>query len=494
MQGPQFQPVKLLGINFDLNPRDIAPESWGPGLNVRTRSGGIERIGGYREWLDLTGKQVYYLQATPTDLVAYWVICADDGVWVTDGNTLNDITPPTYTTPDGDWTGGVFNGIPFFNNGVDPPFFWDNQPGNACQPLPGWFANTSCRALRAHQFHLIAMGITENGNELYDQVRWSDGADPGTLPQHWTPAPDNEAGDVILAASSGPVVDGAKLRDAFIVYKRNSTYILEYIGGTFVFEMRPLFTNSGIQATGCAVEVDGLHYVMTDTDVIQHDGQSMESLATWKIRDFLMRNINPLEARRCHVVSREADDEIWVIYPQIEEADTISAAFLYNRLTGDWGLRGFTDRNIHHIAAGPVGDGPPGDWDSQTTTWDTSFRIWNEAQYSESVPVLLMGGTDNVWQIDAATDDDGQPVDAYIERTGFPLRETSRSLTTALWPHIEGVAGTELSITVGSSPYPDDPVMARAPHRYLAFRVESSGGSPWKLHSMKIESTPQGLY
>ena len=112
--------------------------------------------------------------------------------------------------------------MPVFNNGIDDPFYWDGVVTNICLPLPDWPALTKCKAMRSFKYHLFAMDITQNSIRDQDLVLWSDAADPNTIPQSWTPGPDNDAGSNTLSATEGAIIDAEKLRDQFVIYKNRS--------------------------------------------------------------------------------------------------------------------------------------------------------------------------------------------------------------------------------------------------------------------------------
>jgi hypothetical protein len=138
-------------------------------------------------------------------------------------------------------------------------------------------------------------------------------ADPGSLPQSWTPAPDHDAGDVLLADTAGKIVDGLPLRDVFVVYKEFSTYTISYVAGQYVFSARKLFLTSGIQSNNCITEINGEHWVLTSNDVIKHDGQNYQSVVSNKVRNKLIEGINPAKLKQCCVTSRHNNQQVGLV-------------------------------------------------------------------------------------------------------------------------------------------------------------------------------------
>ena len=157
------------------------------------------------------------------------------------------------------------------NAGASSPVFWGTSPGSPAEVLTNWPAGAKCGALRPHTNYLMALDYTDElANPFPQLIKWSDAAEPGTIPQEWAPAPSNQAGSVSCAATPGAVVDGLTLRQQFIVYKQSSTFSLDFIGGQFIFGLRLLFANIGALSRNCVVEFEGKHAVLSDGDFIVH--------------------------------------------------------------------------------------------------------------------------------------------------------------------------------------------------------------------------------
>ncbi|NIV40044.1 MAG: hypothetical protein GWN58_64770, partial [Anaerolineae bacterium] len=57
-----------------------------------------------------------------------------------------------------------------------------------------------------------------------------------------------DASYVDLEQTPDQLVDCATLRSANIIYKEESTWVMDWVGGQWVMDFRPLFNNSGIFA------------------------------------------------------------------------------------------------------------------------------------------------------------------------------------------------------------------------------------------------------
>jgi len=516
MKQPSYATFSHSGICLDLSPEEAPQDKWTGARNIIFKESSSERVGGYLDFtpgLTLNGPifAMMFLAST----FSYWIVVENGGrsIFATDGVTRWDITPAAPTlanTEAGDWTGTTLNGVAVLNNGVDTPLYWSGVTTDKCLRLPGWPANTSANSVRAYKYHLIAMGITTAGVEYPHLIRWSSGADPGTIPQEWTPTPTNDAGDVLVADTPGKCVDGLPLRDIFVIYKEFSTYVLQYVAGEYVFTARKLFLSSGIQSNNCIAEINGEHWVLTSNDVIHHDGQTFQSVVTNTVRNALIGSINPQKIKQCCIVSRHNKQQIWVCIPTANNA-WLNIAYTINTELGSVGVRDLP--NASFVARGVVSKVTADTWDSDAGAWDDDTSFWNQQAYSPNEDSILMAVSDvsKLFSVDTVSSANGADIPAYLERTGLPIGDfLQRKIMTRIVPRLEGAIGTTIYIRLGSQAIFDAPVAwsnpipyvigtdiqvsAFAEGRLLAVRFESSGTEVWRLHSYRVEFVDQGLF
>ena len=85
---------------------------------------------------------------------------------------------------------------------------------------------------------------------------------------------------------------------------------------------KKLFNDSGILAPECVVEVEGSHFVVTQNDVILHNGATKKSIASNRVKNMLINEVclvNPL-ATRVHL--HQDKKEVWVLYVGPGEPET----------------------------------------------------------------------------------------------------------------------------------------------------------------------------
>lgn len=515
MQSPNYQQYKHSGIVSDLPPEEVPESNWTGGSNVQFQDTATRRVGGYAAFGGTPqGDGPIFAMNLVIGADVYWIYCTTTQVFITNGTTYWNITPTAGLAPcePGDWTGTILNGVPVLNNTVDAPIYWDLNTSNPCKILTGWPIDARCKVIRSFKYHLFALNIIDGAGEYPDTLWWSEGAAPGTLPQAWIPAPDNDAGDMILADTPGDILDGMALRDTFIVYKNFSTYALSYVAGQYVYTQQKLFLTTGIQSANCIVEVNGEHWVFTGTDVIRHDGQNYSSVVQDKIKHEIVDSVEPTKLKLPCVTARHRNAQIWLAIPTAGN-EYLNRAYIINVLTGDVGIREVP--LISYLARGIVNPDitNPLTWDLDTETWAEDITFWNQQNYSPTEDSILMCDKDSnrLWAVDITDKNDGQPVSAYVERLSLPTNDNIlHGFITRVIPRVTGTPGDTLYISVGGQSAFDQPISWSQPQpfiigtdvsvnvlvdgRLISIKFEATTNNQWKIHSYKLETVNQGLY
>jgi hypothetical protein len=513
MKSHQFSSHKHSGIIMDLPPEEVPDGNWTGGSNVQFQDMATTRVGGYARFAGTpAGSPIFAINALQ-GAESYWIYCSTNKVFVTDGTTHWDITPAggLGTCKVGEWTACTLNGIPVLNNGINPPFSWNFNTGTRCAYLPGWPAGAYCKAIRAFKYHLFALNVFNGTAQFGNSLWWSAGAEPGALPATWIPAPDNDAGDMILADTQGDIVDGLSLRDAFIVYKSFTTYALSYVAGQYVYTQRKLFLTTGIQSSNCVTEINGEHWVFTGTDLIRHDGQNFKSILTNKVKTTLVNSIDPGKISWVCVTARHRNNQIWVNIPT-DGQPYLNKAYIVNVLTEDIGIRelpqvAYVARGIVNIGVGSVS------WASDNDSWDSDITFWDQANYSPTEDSVLLCDEDSIalWDADYSDSNNGQPVSAFVERQAMPIGDNlMRAMITRVIPRLDGEPGETINIRVGGQAYFGQPINWSDPQpfvigqdvgvncqvegRLMSVRFEGNTLRKWKVHSYKLEFAELGLY
>ena len=513
-------PFAPMGINLDHPPEELGPEAWSNGRGVLFRNDAAERQGGEVVLADVSQSAAPF---GPQHLVnvqfgpnTYWLYSGAAGIGVWDGVNAFDISPTTPPAVGGTperWTSAVLNNLPVLNLEGVSPWFWNIDTGAAMLELPGWPASTSCAALRAFKYHLIAMNITAPGGAFDTQLLWSNSADPGLVPTEWAATPENDAGETIIAATPGALVDGLALRDQFVICKQHSTYLMQYIGGNFVFLFRKALVTSGALATNCMTEVLGRLLILTDGDVVLFDGQETHSLLENRFKRALFRGLDGDTYRTSFVVSHPTQSEVWVCVPETGSPHPNIAA-VWDRNTDSWGIRSLFPETTY-IGRGIIPDtGVDPTWDGDAQAWDLDDTRWNQSTFNPTDDGLLQGDEPGLQLIqvdEGLTHHDGSDIEGRIGKDSMPFDDLhSRKICTALWPYVIADQAVELTVRVGFQDRYSDPIRwlpeqtfnpatdERVPligtGRYISVHFSSRSATRWRLSGFALQVGPAGKF
>ena len=515
----------------DIPASEVPPQFWTQEANFNTRTGYARRVGGLSQFfLDWTDEALNIANVFSATL-NFWTVMGKATIQVIDqSGNVSIITPATYVGPilPAETTTAIINGFPVFNFRQDPPAFWDLNASNIAAPLPGWPVGVTCRSIRTFNNFLFALNMTEGGTEFATKLRWSNAAEPGTVPTEWTATATNNAGDASLADTAGGIVDAAALRGQFVIYKQHATYLANFVGGSFVFTFRKFLTTSGIMARNCVTEALGQHVVMTDGDIILHDGQNIRSLVDEKLRRFIFLQIDPVNFVNSFVFNYRAAKEVWICFPTQGFVEP-NVAVIWDYAHDQLSIRELSETWSHAQSGLVLATTAALDWDTQTQTWNESAGSWNRAQFTGAFERVLSsvaistdigdGVVDAASRLlfvdDTSTLRDDTPVVGQITRESLDLgTPEAMKYIRRVWPRVDGSSGTIIRVRVGVQDEPtegiswspqqdfnvnvDDFLNFDASGRYISVRFEDPsepGATPnpiWGVHGFDLEYTFQG--
>lgn len=498
--------ITLHSLAPDLIPQDAPMEAWNAGENVFFRNG--ETLRAFGDSPTLTGAETdartaCYVKVGDGD---FWVYATNDGIYAHDGSVEYDITPLSGWTGSADetFTSCVLNGIAIFNASDRDPVYWDGDVLNPCVALPDWPSGGRCLALRSHKNFLFAIGMVSEGRQ---RVRWSDAAEVGAVPQHWTPAEDNFAGFVDLSPLSSPCLEGKTLRDSFLVYKNESIWSFDLVGGNRVFQVRKLFAEHGIVNTNAITGgMDDVHlFVGADGDVYLTDGTQVTSVLDGRAQrafyqDFTQNRGGLFAAA---TLSRE---KLGIIGYPTAGSPYIDRALLFDFSSGDIGFRDMPDALCISEGGRLTDVGSSNIWDGDSASWDSDATPWPQEVTGITLDDVIVGGAFGFALLsdNSASDFVSGPVSARLEKAGLSFgNPRARKMVSRIWPKITGQIGDTLSIRLGGQEITGGPISLSSPvtftigqdqsvdtfvqGRFLSIEITSTGGAPWRMGSIDIE-------
>lgn len=496
------------GLNYDTPTFEVGPDFYTRGQNVQFRKGFAERIGGVLAVYGTLPVAVQHMSNARLGSTNWWLMFGANEVHALETSNTYDVTPSgglqSITNP---WelSSAILNGVPVFTNGLDTPQYWDGDSSSDFADLPNFPAGTVCKSMAAYKFHLFALDIDGPGGQFEDQILWSNAAEPGAVPDTWTPAANNQAGDAILGDTPGPVLMALPLRGTLIVYKRSSMYPIDYLGGNEVFAIGPpLFSSSGVLTRHGACDINGQHFVVTDGDVILTDGTNRRSVAHGRMKDALFQQLDQDNYENLFCVYHRAKNEVWVCFPESGE-QFCTKAFVYDVSNDAYGERDLPQ--VKAAAVGLVNDTAISDaWDDDSGVWDDDTSKWNEANYSYATESLVLGFGTTAQQQD--TEDNTAPassVGKYDMTLGRPERvKFVKRVHARLAPGFGTVyvrVGGRMTANDSISWYaeqtltePEDYINCLVMGKYISVEVRSEDSDIWQLTGFDFEYEDRGYF
>jgi hypothetical protein len=341
-------------------------------------------------------------------------------------------------------------------------------------------------------------------------VKWSHPADPGTLPISWDITdPTKDAGETDLAEGYDQIIDGLQLRDSFIIYKESSVWRMDYTGGAFVFKFQKVLGMSGAMNRNCIVEVDGFHLVLTNQDVVVHDGGQGTSVLDKQSRRFIFQDMDSVNSGNAFVFKNPFMNEVFVCYPSIGKT-YCDKAMVWNYKDKTVSFRSIP--NLLHANFGQVDNSLAGNWAQDSAPWDSDLSKWDGFDFVPSSARVIMGSKDQkLYLMDSSASFDGVIPQAYLERRGLTFDASEMiKLVRSVRLRISGNTGETVILKVGHS---DDPFLdptwdSTMTHvigstvsddclvtgRYISIRLETGTAYQWRLDGYDIDVESVGMW
>lgn len=501
----QLRPAR--GLALDTPPQEVGADFWTGGRNVHMRKGFAGRVWGSRSAYGTLPVDVFHLLNARVGTTNFWLTFGADEIHALETSNADDVTPAgglTAVTQPWQIATGLLNGVPVFTNGLDAPQYWDGNPSNPFDELPDWPSGASCKSIVPFKYHLFALDMTESSGAYPEKIRWSSAAQPGAIPQEWTAAASNEAGDAMLADTPGPAHWGIALRGSLLVYKRASTYVVDYVGGNQVFTVRPLFTSSGMLTRRSGCDLNGQHFVVTDGDVILTDGTNRRSVADGRMKDALFSQLDQDNYENLFCTFNRARGEVWVCYP-VAGNQYCTQAMVYDVAKDAFGQRDL--EAVSCAAIGIVNDtAPDEDWDTDSGDWDADSSYWNASNYSLATESLVTGSGSTMLLHDT---DDSVTMDATIAKNDVDFGDGLR-VKFLRKVHVRKQAGAgTLYVRAGARDTTDESITWGAEYeltegeqiaevealgRYISVEIRSEDAQPWVVTGIDLEAELRGYF
>lgn len=498
------------GLMSDPEPHELPQNAWSSGQNVRFQDGAVEKFTGEQSVLTTPSASsaplfaMYVPSVTPG--LDKWLIPAKKNVYmISNATTVNNITPAGLTatlnaTATLGWNGGFLGGgIYILNNGVEQPFQWvKDATSPQCAVLSNWPASATCRVIRPFKQFLVAGAIDEGTGLDETLLRWSHPATPGGVPSSWDYQDrTKDAGRVSLSQTPGAIVDMETLGDTNFIYKEDSVWSMQFVGGNSKFSFRRVFGDEvNIMAQRCVQQFFGGHVVLCRDDLIVHDGNQPKSVLTARARRYLQDNVAANNYKAAFLQVNYPRNEVWACLPISTTNPVAGIALIWN-----WKTNTITFRQLplltQYIARG-----------GQLVAAGQEYTLENNQLL---IVTSYLGG--QLYAADQTEQFHGNNMSAYVVREAVPIgRQDPRTgeirpdvssvkYVTEVWPVIEGTPGGVVQVLVGARERADvtasytvynftigtdRKVDVRAAGKIIDIRFQSTTDITWKLLSYAL--------
>ena len=427
---------------------------------------------------------MFYAQSVNQRLI---VVTSESAIWEFDGQVWQDITGAAVADGTSErWTGGWLSGgltlanrlvTRTYRPGIDvssQAMVYDGETGQTWEDR-----QRSALVFRPFREYMLAANVREGSSEFPSFIQWCDPVLPGQIPTDWMTRDTNRAGDVDLPDTPGEIVDMIPLRDYLMIYKTDSVYTCQWIGGNDVFAFRRLTKAKGIFARNTVAEYLSRHWAQGSEDIFLLDGNSITSLLWGKLKRSWLNDRDPDRAQNNWTVHDPINEEMLFGYVSVNAPaeykfpDKILACSLKN--------------NAWHFREYGV---------------EIPFCLMALSVENQQSADLLLYGIDRtnsrLLDLESAPDRLGAPVPAYFLRTGLfsdpghdfvqvdraKLQITGNQATLKLGDQIAIDAGVTWRGDFTVNPVSDYKTDARANGNLIAYRVDIDTLNDWQVSNL----------
>lgn len=326
--------------------------------------------------------------------------------------------------------------------------------------------------------HVIAFGCDAFGDVTNTQdkllIRFSDQENAAD----WEPTATNTAGDLIVGSGT-EIVQAVETRREIIVITDASVHSMQFIGAPFTFGLTQISANTTIVGPNGAVAQGDIVYWMGRDQFYVYDGRVRTLPCT--VRDYVFSDFNQTQAEKTFAAVNSSFGEVKWFYASASSDDN--------------------DRYVTY------------NYDQQVWYYGTLAR---DSWLDRGLKEYPIAGSANgyLYNHEFGTDDDGDPLSAYIESSPVDIDEGDRFVfARRLVPDIDFGRSTDQALkqatfTIKTERFPGTGYTQsvattvadgstqnhiRARGRSFGLRVETDGlGVAWRLGSPRLDIRPDG--
>lgn len=513
------------GLNIDIPPFRIGVNELSFGKNIRASRGRLENFPGYTVQTTAPIEPHGLFAFTKPDRAWLWMEAGLNEVYVYDGTTHYNITRASgnYVLNEdiSRWTGGTIAGIGFLCPGTeDYPQVWaDFNPLTLLVDMtydptqaPGartWAdLNYRAYAMRSFKSTILALNVARGATVLPATVQWCDFLAPGDTEPDFVPRTTNSAGEFPLTETTGNIIDGAPLRDDFIIYKEDSAYRMSFTGDAndpFEFSRLPDYTR--ILNRNCIGVANEFHILVSRDDVQVFDGNQFRSILEHRMREYYLTRLNADRQAQAFVAVLNSEMEVWICYPTTEGGLT---AVPTEAIVWNWhdDTISITDLpGCRDMDEGIIVEPQTDTFDDNGLTFDEDVLRFDQTPFELNRAFLVGAHGTSVSAFGDSNTEDGTPRECFAERAGLVLADgggqsIQRVHTLRTFkPYLQSTGPVQIRIGAQATPTGNinwepfqtfdpntqDEINSRATGRFFAYRIRSNADVKWRLTDAELE-------
>ena len=339
------------------------------GLNVVVEDGAIVTRGGYDQLLEgieyySTGRvmegfeygdasgNLHFVIVTTDRFIEYVKDVYDfftdtEGPGWQDRTKMVNAASVSFTADSGDAVfmspvGGVSLDNLYITNGVDKIQVW-NGSSNLKYLGINPFSTFTAKCLIGFKSHLIVGNVVEDGKPFPYRMRFSQVGNPA----QWDDITVNSAGfrNLIEDSTNSKIQSFHPIKEALVVYKEKSIYIVTYEGPPNYFVPFQRVPDRGaISPKAVAPVLDGnTHLVVSEDNIFLFDGFNFQVPPIGdRIKKDFYSDLNWSQRHKIFAKAFPQRFEAWIMYPAGVSTEP-NKAYCWNWLTNSWTLHQFHD-------------------------------------------------------------------------------------------------------------------------------------------------------
>ncbi|MCM0760266.1 hypothetical protein M7775_17065 [Sporomusa sphaeroides DSM 2875] len=412
-------------------PKHLIPDTaWTDAYNVVFGPGYVKKSGGWQKWIltRLNGPvlaiDIYYkfngdqfLIFITDKRIYYFDPIANDVVDITGETDLNGVIDSPVICENAQ---DVF----VFTNGIDHVKYWDGEmetiadlPG--LDDCKGGVTSVTCKGLIYSNNFLILYRTTENGYACPQRIRWSQ---IGNI-MKWDNEPTGEG-----ESGWGDLTDGVDwiqrlvpLGNYIVAYKERSIQVLNYVGGSLIWDKRPAIIGTGLLAPKAIMDLGDEHIFIGPDNIYSFNLMDV-SIAGDNIAKEFFEMLEPSYSHTACAFFVEEVPENWFVFVSTNSTDGFpDKAICYNTDTKAWSIR-----DMPMSAFGYYNLRDEGTWDTDNEPWDSDDTSWDSSTVLANAPINLAGDQNGLIYVFSGNSKDGADLAFSLTSQLFDFGEPFR--------------------------------------------------------------------